>query len=303
MLRLIDLLQLAVLSALCVLEIALWRRLPASHLLEPLYAGLAVLVLVMAFAIRPRARRSISLFPDLLVPIAVLLIIYETIGVSIPLVNRTWLEPALVSFDRSLFGVTASAYCQRFYNPVLLDFLHLCYFSYYFFPLSLLAIMYARQARTQYQEAVIVIGLAFYICFLLYFLFPVIGPNRNPAVRAEFSKDIWVYGGPITKLVRGFITGAETTVYDCFPSAHTAVTLLVVLLAFRYRLALRHAYTVVGLFLIASTVVLRYHYLLDLVAGALLALAVYWITVLTASLRRIPTKKFPQCNDTYNRDI
>ena len=58
---------------------------------------------------------------------------------------------------------------------------------------------------------------------------------------------------------------------DVFPSGHMMMTLVAVILAYRYELKVRHYVFCVGMLLIFATVYLRYHYFIDLVAGALLA--------------------------------
>lgn len=59
---------------------------------------------------------------------------------------------------------------------------------------------------------------------------------------------------------------------DVFPSGHTMMTLVVIILAYRYRLKVRHTVFVAGLMLIFATVYQRYHYVVDVLAGAALAL-------------------------------
>jgi membrane-associated phospholipid phosphatase len=57
---------------------------------------------------------------------------------------------------------------------------------------------------------------------------------------------------------------------DAFPSGHALVTLLSIAWAWRYRLGVRWVVTVLGA-PYCSTVYLRYHYVVDVLAGAALA--------------------------------
>jgi membrane-associated phospholipid phosphatase len=59
---------------------------------------------------------------------------------------------------------------------------------------------------------------------------------------------------------------------DAFPSGHTAITLTVVYLAWRFERRLFAFFLPVALALIASTVYCRYHYVVDVIAGIGLAL-------------------------------
>jgi membrane-associated phospholipid phosphatase len=94
----------------------------------------------------------------------------------------------------------------------------------------------------------------------------------------HFTRDIVASGGVLTHILRGFLDHAEIAAYDSFPSGHVAATLISILLAYRYRLAIRGLYVFLGVMIVISTVYLRYHYVMDLPAGALVALAVYWIS-------------------------
>jgi membrane-associated phospholipid phosphatase len=58
---------------------------------------------------------------------------------------------------------------------------------------------------------------------------------------------------------------------DAFPSGHALVTLLSMAWAWRYRLWVRWVVTILGALLVVSTVYLRYHYVVDVLAGAVLA--------------------------------
>ena len=58
---------------------------------------------------------------------------------------------------------------------------------------------------------------------------------------------------------------------DAFPAASALVTLLSMAWAWRYRLRVRWMVTVLGALVIVATVYLRYHYVADVLAGAVLA--------------------------------
>ena len=50
------------------------------------------------------------------------------------------------------------------------------------------------------------------------------------------------------------------------------MTLMVIIMAFRYRLRIRKVILALGILLIIGTVYLRYHYVIDIWAGAMLAI-------------------------------
>ncbi len=59
---------------------------------------------------------------------------------------------------------------------------------------------------------------------------------------------------------------------DAFPSGHTDMTLLTLILAFQLRSRFRWVLCVIGSSLIFATVYLRFHYVIDVFAGGVLAL-------------------------------
>jgi len=272
---LLDAVQFLFLGALALLQIVLWRRVPESHVLVPVYTGCIVLLSATIAIARGSSRAGLKLLDDLVIPIIVLLVVFETLGYSIPALNSNWLEPTLVRMDSWFFGATGSEYLEHYYSRPLLDMMHLFYVSFYFVPLSLLMLMYRRGRRADFQLAVAAIGLTFYTDFLLYYVFPVLGPYRNPQI--HFTHDIMASGGLLTRILRRFLDHAEIVAYDCFPSGHMAATLVSILLAYRYRLAIRRLYVFLGVMIALSTVYLRYHYVADLFAGAAVAMVIYWI--------------------------
>ena len=123
----------------------------------------------------------------------------------------------------------------------------------------------------------------FLVSYLAYFIMPAIGPRftlhdfsklneelpglaLTPAIRAVID-----VGGGVT---RGAISPELLVNRDCMPSGHTMITLTNIILAFRFRSRMRWLFVVIGGSLIFSTVYLRYHYVIDLVVGAVLAVVV-----------------------------
>ena len=67
---------------------------------------------------------------------------------------------------------------------------------------------------------------------------------------------------------------AEGITRDCFPSGHTELTLLVLYYARKFHRKTFWWLLPLGTGVIISTVYLRYHYVVDVVAGALLTVAI-----------------------------
>ena len=101
-----------------------------------------------------------------------------------------------------------------------------------------------------------------------YFLVPAVGP-RVPEELAQLE----LGGGRISALLRAFLHSAEGNQLDAFPSGHTAVSLALLASAWSAFPRLRAVYGLAVAAIIFSTVYLSLHYLIDVVAGAALVLA------------------------------
>lgn len=118
-----------------------------------------------------------------------------------------------------------------------------------------------------------VITLGFLSSYLGYLAVPIRGPHTVLAARYGFPLD----GTWILREVRQAILVLEGAHWDCFPSGHTALMILMVWCAWHFS---RPALVVLapwGAALVFSTVYLRYHYVVDLIAGAILAGAVMFV--------------------------
>jgi membrane-associated phospholipid phosphatase len=93
-------------------------------------------------------------------------------------------------------------------------------------------------------------------------------------------------GGTFSARVRDFLRAAEVNQLDAFPSGHTALSLVYLGYGWRlfpsWKVRIPLAVSVAGI--VFATVYLSLHYVVDLFAGALLALAV---PLFVAGLRRI----------------
>jgi membrane-associated phospholipid phosphatase len=125
----------------------------------------------------------------------------------------------------------------------------------------------------------------FYLSYIGYFSLPGVGPRFT---LHDFSLlETELPGLFLTNALRAIINAGESIPLikehaidvvqrDVFPSGHTQLTMIVMALGFRYKLKSRWVLLGFGSLLIVATVYLRYHYVVDLVAGALLAWFTLW---------------------------
>jgi membrane-associated phospholipid phosphatase len=65
---------------------------------------------------------------------------------------------------------------------------------------------------------------------------------------------------------------------DCMPSGHTMMSVLCILMSWKFRSRWRWFVTIGGVSVVVSTVYLRYHYVVDVIAGTVLAFVVFYST-------------------------
>ncbi len=204
---------------------------------------------------------------------------YERSAQFIAAFRSTSYEPQMILADRLLFGGNPTEWAQHLINPVLTEYLQLIYLSY--FPMLLLValtLFAARQNRELFRYLV-AMNLAMLSCHIFYVLVPV----RSPFIIAHMDqyKSLLTYSTPLqglwfTHALRKDLLDATTMRFDCFPSGHTMHSILAMYFGWKTNSVTRTVLIVVGVSIIFSTIYLRYHYAVDLVAGAGFALLWIW---------------------------
>jgi membrane-associated phospholipid phosphatase len=178
-------------------------------------------------------------------------------------------DPWIQSIEESLFHSEPSRdLARRWPNPILGEYLHLGYFSYYFLAPTLAFTLRFRRSYVAYQRAIACVALSFYISFIIFILMPVAGPYYSFT-----PPDVNQVGIILPRLVRWLINRGSS-VGAAFPSSHVAVSVTVWIMAMRYHSKLSVIYAFLVPALALGTIYGGYHYATDVMAGLLLALLV-----------------------------
>jgi membrane-associated phospholipid phosphatase len=190
-----------------------------------------------------------------------------------------------ISIDHWLFGVNPTQWAAQFAHPVLTEMFQIAYFSYYILFLMLGIELFRRHTIDEFNYGAFLVVYGFYLSYLGYFLLPAVGPRFT--LHNFYAIDRELPGLFFTTPMRNFINAGESissvlpnaiqiVQRDVFPSGHTQLTLIVVYLGHLYHLKTRWIMTILGTLLIVSTIYLRYHYVVDLLGGALFFLFTIW---------------------------
>ena len=254
---------IAVLVVLSAASIPYWWAFIAAHA-----AAIAIIVLIAAYHRRVEAsgRSLVGLvhawYALVLVPLT-----YKELTYLIPLVHPRDFDWELAAIDHRMLGVHPTVWLERVTSPFLTEILQLSYITYYFLPLLLGVTMWRKGWFDEFHFFLFVMVLGFYLSYLGYIAVPALGPRFILADQQTES----LSGICMFDRIRGSLDRAEGLTRDCFPSGHVELSLLVLYYSHRFHRRTFWWILPAATALIISTVYLRYHYVIDVVAGALLA--------------------------------
>lgn len=183
-------------------------------------------------------------------------------------------DKALIAYDFAIFGVHPTVWMEKIANPVLTEYLQVVYTTFYFLPICLAYILYRRKANKEFDFFTFIIVFGFYLSYIGYFLVPAIGPRFT----LDHLQTFPVTGLWLTDSIRHTLDTLENIQRDAFPSGHTEMTVLTMYYAYFYSKKYFYVLLIIGTSLIFSTVYLRYHYVVDVFAGILLAIVVVYVS-------------------------
>jgi membrane-associated phospholipid phosphatase len=268
---------------LSLLSLGLHARIPVWRLIIAANLAAGIMVCALAAAAQATGSRALRWAQDWAsFPLVVFTYkqLYYLIG---PIHQRRDYDRLLMAMDGMLFRVNPTQWLARWANPCLTELLQIAYSLFYVFFVAVGLELYQKQDLSQFRHFRFTVVYGFFISYLGYFFLPAVGPRFT---LHDFSRiDAELPGLLLTPALRWFVNIFESihpgvsngvalaaAQRDVFPSGHTMLTLVTVVLACKYRLKIRGPILVAGMLLIFATVYLRYHYLVDIVAGALLAL-------------------------------
>ena len=201
--------------------------------------------------------------------------IYTNMHDMIHLVNPNDVDASLIAWDQYLLGFQPAIYLESFITPELTDFMYFSYSSFLIYIIMFTMYLYVRKNNTAFRETLVSVILTFYIGYIGYVIFPAVGPKFTMSHLFETS----LSGSFITDRL-SFLMNYEISEYtrrDCFPSLHNGVIFLILLFAFKHQKRYAFLFLPFAIALFISTLYLRYHYFVDMIAGFLLAIIVFYL--------------------------
>ncbi len=219
-----------------------------------------------------------------LVPL--ILIFFKELYFMIDPIRGIIIDETLIKIDRFIFfGNDPTVLLYKIANPYLTELLQIVYGTFYLLPVILGIDLMLKKKQIEFDFSAFIIVYGFFLSFIGYLLFPAIGP-RFTLHNFEMN-NFEMPGLLLTDFLREIVNSGESIPYgtlnpakivqrDAFPSGHTQMTLLVMFLAVKFNSRLKLFFLINGSLLIFATVYLRYHYVVDLIAGLAFMIFTLW---------------------------
>jgi len=188
----------------------------------------------------------------------------------LPTVTTRSLDAQIYAFDMRVFGYEPSVAWDRFVTPATTEWFAFFYFGYFFILMvHVLPFVFGAGNQKLLRHFALGIFMQFCITHLLYMVVPGWGPYH------ELKFDHALTGGTFWELVVSTVHKGGA-LKDIFPSLHTGAPTFFAVFAFLHRKEKPFKYVWMPLWfcvsqIICATMFLRWHYLVDIVAGFTLA--------------------------------
>lgn len=207
-------------------------------------------------------------------PLVLFLMAYENLGDLVRFINPHDADPVLVKIDNFLFfGVNPTLWLEQWIRPWLSELMHMFYVNYYPFLPIIGFVLYLGRDYHRFRNVLMSVTLGFYLGYIGYLLVPTVGPRYFMADQFTTS----IKGTTmLSDMVYQMLVSLESTRRDCFPSLHTAITVIVTVYAYKYRRWLFWLMLPFCTGIVSATIYLRYHYVIDVLAGLAHAAFCVW---------------------------
>lgn len=231
-----------------------------------LISRLSILIyLIFSFNYKAEVFKKSRLLTDTLIIYVLLAYFYgETAHLNTFLFSK--IDPLLAMADQWIFGYQPSVmFSAKFSHVLFSEWMFLGYFSYYLMPFIAFFAVWQYQ-KDKFEEFSFFILSAYFTYYLIFILLPAEGPQFFfPEPLNQISSQ-----GVFSSLVKLIQQNGEAPT-AAFPSSHIGVTVIMLVLLFKYKSKLFKIYLPFATTLLFSTVYIKAHYFIDVLAGLISA--------------------------------
>ena len=264
----------AILLYFCIVELALLFTSPKLFLSLDFFLVRLIFFTILLFLIFLKDKLSDKNFDFLnaLLVFALMSFLYKETAILNTLVFPK-IDFILANIDEKLFGFQPSIEFSKKYNSLFFnEIFYFGYFCYYFLPLIVLGILYKFSPQKIEEFGFILIS-----SFLLYYFIFIVIPAEGPQFYFSFPDNYIEAQGIFGNLVKLIQKSGEAPT-AAFPSSHVGISWIVIFWLYQnFRKSVKYFLPFVVL-LMFSTVYIKAHYFVDVVAGFLTAPIVFFLT-------------------------
>ena len=189
------------------------------------------------------------------------------------------IAPMLYKMDVMMFGGEPTVWAGALYHPLLVDIMAIFYALYFAFPLVLMFVLSIYQKRWAFRSIAIALSVTFVLGFIGYIVTPASPPRFYIT---EFNPPV-LHGLFLFDRLQSAWDGLSVITGGAFPSLHVGISTVALIYSFLWRKRSRlfkilwYIYLPGVVALWASTVYLRHHWFVDIIAGWAVALAGFYL--------------------------
>src|SRR5208337_988366 len=206
-------------------------------------------------------------------PIIFFTVVFEEVSFVSLSIRGDWQNAHLIAFESLLFAVPPAVWMHEHVSSWLIEFLEFGYFAFYPLYPTVGGIFWAWRERPRFAQAfrrlTDALSIGYVLCYALYLLFP----TQSPANRLGVQQIASTHGGPFQATVR-LIQNHGGVHGNAFPSSHIMLAFVVLVFACRFLPRVAPWLLAPILLMCVAAVHDGYHYGSDVVAGALIGIAV-----------------------------
>jgi len=224
-------------------------------------------------------------FVRLFFPFILLGYLYNETGYLNHLIIHHHIDTLVSNFEFRLFGFQPSLrFNILFPSNIFAELMYFAYFAYYLLIVGIPLHIFFKSEKKIAQKTVFIIINSFLIYYLIFICFPVAGPQFFYA-KLDPLPPGYLFG----RLIR-FIQQMGEAPTAAFPSSHVSIALMLLWLSSKYAKPLFPVALPVVLLLIFSTVYIRAHYLVDVLAAFITTPVIYIIALFIYKKLQLYTK-------------
>ena len=230
---------------------------------------------------------------------AILFIFKQVYIIGYALKPMDW-DPVFMRLDFALFGVNPTQWAYRFENPFLTEFLQIIYVYYYPMIMVFGLELYLWNRYKEFKYTIFILFFSFFVSYVFYLLFPANGPRFH--LHDFYAINTEMPGVFLTEYIRTFLNFGESippgvknpqdfVQRDAMPSLHTITAFLIMYLSWKFKSKSFYFYLPYFICMVAATVYLRYHYVVDIAGGLIMCVITIIIGMVVYRNKDILTSK------------